>query len=63
MVKELYHTLQKDCPEVSDLTAKAISTQGVSMDINIPHVTLDHQPTSTSKVVSPPGVKVSVLIP
>ena len=42
---------------MSDLTAKAISSQGVSMDINIPDVMFDHQPINAAKVVSAPGTE------
>ena len=42
---------------MSDPTAKAISPQGISMDINTPDAMLDNQPISTAKVVSAPRVK------
>ena len=39
----------------SDPTAKAISSQGVSVDMSIPDITFEHQPISVAEEVSAPG--------
>ena len=42
---------------MSDLTAKDILPQGVSMDVNLPDRSLDGQPISSAKSISAPGVE------
>ena len=45
---------RKVAPKMSDLTAKDISPQGISMDVNLPDRSLDGQPISSAKSISAP---------
>ena len=54
---DAYQVLPKGAQGDSDPTAKAISSQGVSVDMSIPDIRFEHQPISAAKVVSAPGRK------
>ena len=54
--QDSYQALQKGALEASDLIAKVLSPQWVSMDSNMTAIMVEHQPINTAKVVSAPGV-------
>ena len=60
--KDVYQTLQKGGPDVSDLTTKAISPQGVSMGIHQIPSWVSSRPVQL-RLYLPLRVKVSVLVP
>ena len=47
--------LPKGAQDDSDSTAKAISSQGVSVDMSTPNIRCEYQPISAAKAVSAPG--------
>ena len=55
--EDLYQDLPNRAQEVSDATAKAISSHGVSVDINVPDIRFYQQPINAAKVVSAPGTE------
>ena len=57
MYENSVQALPKVAPKMSDLTAKDISPQGVSMDVNLPDRSLDGQPIGSAKSISAPGVE------